>query len=393
MPTWVVGRRTVLAARTRLSIAGRSFGRGLGTHTVGWLGLELHRSARRFTGLVGVDDVVGRQGWGRVRFLVRGDGRMLYDSGVMNGGEAARSFDLDRTGIGLLELISDAPGDNTHHGHADWCETVITYQGRRPETVARPRSAAVLLTPSPSSAPRFVAGWLLAMRPGAPVLWTLPCLGEGPLHFAVEGLPDSLHLDPESGILSGFAPFAGRHPVRLTATNVHGSTHRVLTLLVGEELAATPPMGWSSWNCCHTGVSETMVRANAAALMDAGLHRLCYRFVNIDDSVWTGPGSCATSGRTATWNVSLRASVWRFRPTVTVCCGYDPSIGPEDQRYPAACSRARPAAPAAAMRPPTMAMGLGRSPSNHHESGITATGTPARMACTTPAFSLSSASW
>ncbi|GDY14492.1 alpha-galactosidase [Planctomycetota bacterium] len=270
-----------------LSIAGHTFERGVGTHTVGWLGLALHRSAHRFSASVGVDDAVGRHGHGRVRFLVRGDGRTLYDSGVVRGGEAARRVDLDVAGVALLELICDAPDDNTHHGHADWCEALVLFSGQRPLAVARPRGEPEILTPVPSPAPRFVGGWLLAANPGSPLLYTLPCQGEEALRFSAEGLPAGLHLDRTTGILSGVAPPCGRYPVLLTATNTHGQAQRVLTLVTGTGLAATPPMGWSSWNCCHAAVNADRVRANATALVQAGLHRCGYRYVNIDDG-WQG---------------------------------------------------------------------------------------------------------
>ncbi len=273
-----------------LSIAGQRFDRGVGTHTVGWLGIALHRSARDFSAQVGVDDAVGRHGHGRVRFLVRGDGRTLYDSGVVQGGDPAHRISLDVGGVALLELISDAPGDNTHQGHADWCEAVITFDGQRPVAVARSRGEPEILTPPPSPAPRFVAGWLLAAHPGSPVIYTIPCLGEAPLRFSAEGLPEGLQLDPARGIISGIAPSSGSYPITLQVGNSHGRAQRVLTLVVGGELALTPPMGWSSWNCCHAQVTADIVRANADALVAAGLHRLGYRYVNTDDG-WQGSRS------------------------------------------------------------------------------------------------------
>jgi hypothetical protein len=50
--------------------------------------------------------------------------------------------------------------------------------------------------------------------------------------------------------------------------------------------AATPPMGWSSWNAFRTEVNEEKVLGAAQALVDTGLARLGYRYVNIDDGWW-----------------------------------------------------------------------------------------------------------
>jgi alpha-galactosidase len=267
-----------------LAVAGRTWERGIGTHSVGWLGIRCHGRAERCTVLVGVDDAVGIHGQGAVRFQLRGDGRVLADSGDRRGGEPAVALAADLRGIGLLELLTLAPGDTTHHGHGNWCDGVITWEGSAPEAVARPRGEPVIRTPAPGPEPRFVAGWRIGSRPGAPVRWTIPCLGED-LTFAAEGLPPGLHLDP-GGILVGTAPGAGVHAIRLTARNRHGVATRTTELVIGAG-APLPPMGWSSWNCCHAAIDGARIRANAEALVAQGLHRYGYQRVNIDDG-WQG---------------------------------------------------------------------------------------------------------
>ncbi len=50
--------------------------------------------------------------------------------------------------------------------------------------------------------------------------------------------------------------------------------------------AQTPPMGWSSWNAFATDIDEEKILGSARALMDSGLARKGYRYVNIDDGWW-----------------------------------------------------------------------------------------------------------
>jgi alpha-galactosidase len=50
--------------------------------------------------------------------------------------------------------------------------------------------------------------------------------------------------------------------------------------------AATPPMGWNSWNAFATLIDEDKVMGTAQALVDTGLAKLGYRYVNIDDGWW-----------------------------------------------------------------------------------------------------------
>jgi len=48
-------------------------------------------------------------------------------------------------------------------------------------------------------------------------------------------------------------------------------------------LAATPPMGWNSWNKFACDVSEKLVRETADAMVSSGMKAAGYEFVNIDD--------------------------------------------------------------------------------------------------------------
>jgi hypothetical protein len=50
--------------------------------------------------------------------------------------------------------------------------------------------------------------------------------------------------------------------------------------------SATPPMGWNSWNAFHTGVTEAGVLDSAKVIVDSGLARKGYRYVNLDDGWW-----------------------------------------------------------------------------------------------------------
>ncbi len=53
------------------------------------------------------------------------------------------------------------------------------------------------------------------------------------------------------------------------------------------ELAATPPMGWNSWNHFAAKVTDADIRATADALVSSGMKDAGYIYVNIDDS-WAG---------------------------------------------------------------------------------------------------------
>jgi len=47
--------------------------------------------------------------------------------------------------------------------------------------------------------------------------------------------------------------------------------------------AATPPMGWSSWNAFATDIDEAKILGSAQKIVDSGLAAKGYRYINIDD--------------------------------------------------------------------------------------------------------------
>src|SRR5487761_660835 len=58
-------------------------------------------------------------------------------------------------------------------------------------------------------------------------------------------------------------------------------------LAQSSELAATPPMGWNSWNHFAEKVTDADVRAAADAIVASGMRDAGYIYVNIDDT-WEG---------------------------------------------------------------------------------------------------------
>src|SRR5580658_2805008 len=74
-----------------------------------------------------------------------------------------------------------------------------------------------------------------------------------------------------------------------TAALILGQTMMLgLFAMPGEaETAATPPMGWNSWNHFAEKIDDATVRAQADALVSSGLRDAGYVYVNVDDT-WEG---------------------------------------------------------------------------------------------------------
>ena len=75
-----------------LTIAGRTFEKGVGTHASSLMYIDLKKSCRSFSAYVGVDDEVNDK-ISSVRFRIYGDGKLLFNSGILKTGDTAKKVD------------------------------------------------------------------------------------------------------------------------------------------------------------------------------------------------------------------------------------------------------------------------------------------------------------
>jgi alpha-galactosidase len=144
-------------------------------------------------------------------------------------------------------------------------------------------TSAVILTPKPSPKPRINGAMVFGARPGNPFLFTIAATGKRPIRFSAEGLPEGLSLDGTSGQITGVAAQRGTYEVDLKASNVFGSAKRQLKIVIGDQIALTPPLGWNSWNCFAEAVNDDKVRSAADAMVKSGLVNHGWTYINIDD--------------------------------------------------------------------------------------------------------------
>jgi alpha-galactosidase len=265
-----------------LSIGGRTFETGLGTHANSSLRIKLNGNAEKFTAWVGVDDEEKGQP-SSVNFSISGDGKTLWQSGVMHSGDAARQVDVDLKGVKTLLLLVGDAGDGINNDHADWADANFLMTEGRPETSLPPLEPAVILTPAPGPEPEIHGAKIYGCRPGHPFLFTIAATGNRPMKFAVKGLPKGLKLDADTGIITGAGARRGEYNLTLRAKNAAGKTERKFKIVCGDQIALTPPMGWNSWNCFAGSVTEDKIKAAADAMVSSGLINHGWSYVNIDD--------------------------------------------------------------------------------------------------------------
>ena len=269
-----------------LTIGGQTYQSGVGTHANSELLIDLQKGATRFTASVGVDSEKGSDG--SVEFQVKADGKPVWTSGIMHGNEPAKKLDVNLRGVSVLSLVVSDAGDGISSDHADWAEAKIETTLGRPQTLPVPKHTAVILTPKPGPAPRINGPSVLGVRPGSPFIYSIPATGTRPMTFRADGLPPSLILNAGTGAISGvIASKNAGIAVTLRATNALGTAQKQIRIVVGDEIALTPPMGWNSWNCWGEQVDADKVLRSARALVASGLSQHGWSYINIDDT-WQG---------------------------------------------------------------------------------------------------------
>jgi alpha-galactosidase len=162
---------------------------------------------------------------------------------------------------------------------SDELNTVRALYLRTHETNVLP----VVLTPKASPRPKINGPKVFGVRPGHPFLFTIAATGTRPMEFSVDGLPAGLTFDQMTGQITGVVKEIGTTTVILKAKNALGMATRALKIVVGDQIALTPVLGWNSWNCFASAVDDAKVRSAADAMVKSGLIDHGWSYINIDD--------------------------------------------------------------------------------------------------------------
>ncbi len=103
-----------------ISLGGRSYERGIGMRADAAVEYDLGGGFETFAATIGIDDAVRPRG--TVRFRVEGDGRELFDSGVVTGEDEAQRIAVDVRGVSRLTLMVGNADGLDLSDHADWAD-------------------------------------------------------------------------------------------------------------------------------------------------------------------------------------------------------------------------------------------------------------------------------
>ncbi|GAA0926888.1 hypothetical protein GCM10009558_106920 [Virgisporangium aurantiacum] len=104
-----------------LSVLGQVYPTGIGVASPSAVRYYLGGRCDRLTAMVGIDDAVRNVGpeGATATFQVIGDGRVLFDSGLLTRDDTRR-IDVDLTTVRVLDLVVGDGGDGGYNDRADW---------------------------------------------------------------------------------------------------------------------------------------------------------------------------------------------------------------------------------------------------------------------------------
>lgn len=219
------------ASWTPMQMGGEKFQHGLGTHAPFIAMIRLDGHAEKFHAVVGVNGL--HKDRGSVEFIVSGDGKVLFRSGVMKGdvmkdgkvatpGDKPQVVDLDLSGVKRLKLEATTAGDNTWGDDANWADAVFTWKDVAPRIVDRVDDACeddpvvppLARSPDDTVYPGMSAQGGKADEPRPALLSALrfwkPAAPAAPSQLACEGLPVAMGIDNPAPVFSWAGTATGR---------------------------------------------------------------------------------------------------------------------------------------------------------------------------------------
>ena len=213
-------------------------------------------------------------------------------------------------------------------------------EDRSKKEVIAMESVPYILTPAATASPKINGPSVFGVRPGSPFQYKIPATGEKPVAYDVTGLPAGLHVDKQTGIITGMLNAKGSFKVKLIAKNKINTVSKNFTIICGDNICLTPALGWNSWNCWGLSVSDEKVRASAKAMYDK-LADHGWTYINIDDGWESGrndQGEILTNNKFRDMkalcdfvhSLGLKTGIYSSPGTLT-CGGYTGSYQHEDQ--------------------------------------------------------------
>lgn len=108
-----------------LVLGATTYQHGLGTNSPSQVRLYPTGGCTSFTAMIGIDAMAVQVQAGSVAFQVVADGKVVYDSGVVNWQTPPKPVQVDVSGVQVLDLVVTDGGDGNANDNADWADAAL----------------------------------------------------------------------------------------------------------------------------------------------------------------------------------------------------------------------------------------------------------------------------
>lgn len=137
---------------------------------------------------------------------------------------------------------------------------------------------------TPLAKPTFQNGSYFYALKGKRIMNRFNIKSTTPVTVKVSKLPAGMTYNNTRNLVEGSIANSGIYKYIVKATNSDGSDSLTITLDVRDSLqAATPPMGWLTWNVFGGNINETKLKQIADAMVSSGMRDAGYKYLVIDD--------------------------------------------------------------------------------------------------------------
>ncbi|HZL33789.1 MAG TPA: NPCBM/NEW2 domain-containing protein [Tepidisphaeraceae bacterium] len=146
---WGSVQKNATVVGNTITLKGVTYAKGLGTHAASQIVYNLQGGFSSLQSDVGIDDEEAAKGQGSVDFQVIGDGKILFDSGVLTNASPTISINVNVTGVQQLTLLAtNGIANNIDYDHADWAGARLVSSATPALPAAPSNLTAVAASPS-----------------------------------------------------------------------------------------------------------------------------------------------------------------------------------------------------------------------------------------------------